>query len=338
MNKSNFAEYLTIFLSSYLPTRRSVSANTVSSYCDTFRLLLRYYRDVMKIKVESLQLADITQETVEGFLDWLESERNCGVSTQNQRLAAIHSFIRYVQIEEPDKLLQFQRVLSIPQKKKAAPTVTYLSKEDVALILAQPDVTRTSGRRDLVIISVLYDTAARVQEICDLRVQDLRLEKPASIRLTGKGNKARDVPILSGTVELLKRYIEENRLQPADKVSYLLFTNRSNEKLTRAGITYILNKYVSMARRNSSTIPEKITPHVLRHTKAMHLCEANVNLIYIRDILGHSDVKTTGIYARANLQMKREALEKISDSPSVSLPQWLKEPDLLNWLKNLGQS
>lgn len=187
-------------------------------------------------------------------------------------------------------------------------------------------------------LSVLYDTGARVQELCDLSARDVRFEKPAHITLTGKGNKSRQVPLLQNTVELLRQYIAEVGLGSPDKLDYPLFCNNQKKAFTRAGVAYILNKYTVMARTTNPQIPEKVTPHVLRHTKAMHLLQADVNVIYIRDILGHVDVSTTGVYARADTRMKRAALEKAQDiSLPSSIPPWAKDQDLLEWLKNYGK-
>jgi site-specific recombinase XerD len=187
-------------------------------------------------------------------------------------------------------------------------------------------------------LSVLYDTGARVQELVDLTVRNIRLENPAHITLTGKGDKSRQVPLLPKTVDLLRQYLAEMNLRTPDKLDYPVFTNNQKKKFTRAGVAYLLDKYAKMARTYNQLIPEKVTPHMLRHTKAMHLLQADVNIIYIRDILGHVDVATTGVYARADTKMKRAALEKADDTklPS-SIPPWAKDQDLLNWLKNLGK-
>lgn len=265
MKPTNFSKYITSFLSSYLPGLRNVSKNTIVSYCDTFRLLLKYCRDFLKIPLEKLSLNDVNVDMITTFLKWLEEDRGCSISTRNQRLAAIHSFIRYVQAEVPENMFQCQKVLDIPFKKKSKPIVHYLTAEDVKLLLAQPDITTSDGRRDLVLLSVLYDTGARVQEVADLVVRDIRLEYPAKIHLTGKGRKSREVPLLSRTTLLLQNYLAERKLTSIDKSNYPLFFNRQRNKLTRAGISYILNKYVQQAITVSPLLPKTVTPHVFRH-------------------------------------------------------------------------
>ena len=193
-----------------------------------------------------------------------------------------------------------------------------------------------SGRRNLTLLSVLYDSGARVQELVDLKVGDVRLDDPPILTLTGKGRKKRQVPIMSNTKTLLRQYMDESSLTQEGKLDHPLFFNRQRSKMTRAGICYILNKYVSQAKAKSAIIPNDITPHVLRHSKAMLLLQSGVNLIYIRDFLGHADIATTEIYARTDTETKRKALEKaypdIIDTP---LPRWNKDEALLTWLTSL---
>lgn len=336
MKANDFATHLTEFLSHYLPELKNVSTNTISSYCDTFRILLSYCQDVEGMRIEKLSIGDMKPELVDRFLQWLETERNNSISTRNQRLGAIHSFVQYLQPREPRLLLNFQQILAIPVKKTARKPIKPLTKESVALILRQPDTSTAKGRRDATILCFLYDTAARVQEICDLHIEDVRLEHPASVRILGKGRKTRTVPLLPSTAQNLKSYLIENHLLAPEKSHLPLFTNRDGNPLTRAGLTYILNKYVKSASKCDESVPEKISPHILRHTKAMHIYESGNNLIYVRDFLGHVDIKTTGIYARSSLNMKRQALEQVSDSPVPDMPSWQKSKDMITWLKSFG--
>lgn len=169
--------------------------------------------------------------------------------------------------------------------------VEHLSPEAMQLLLAQPDRNSLKGRRDLTLLSVLYDTGARVQELIDLRVCDVFLDTPAVLQLTGKGNKTRRVPLMKNTVILLHRYKLEQKLDSPSKNEYPMFTNNQRNKLTKEGVAHILSKYVAAARKTSTIVPPKVRPHMLRHSKAMHLLQAGVNLIYIRDFLGHVDLK-----------------------------------------------
>ena len=194
MKPTDFASHLTEYLTNYLVSQKNVSRNTILSYRDTFKLLLRYCRQVKKIAVEKITMDLLSNVLVVDFLGWLETERGCSISTRNQRLAAIHSFFRFVQSEQPAGIFHFQKVIAIPQKNVQKVAVRYLSPEAIKLLLEQPNAQSVRGRRDLTLMSVLYDTGARVQELIDLKPCDVLVEQPSVITLTGKGDKARGVP------------------------------------------------------------------------------------------------------------------------------------------------
>lgn len=202
-------------------------------------------------------------------------------------------------------------------------------------LLAQPDPSTRHGLRDLTLLSLLYDSGARVQEITDLKLKDIRLTNPAMVTLTGKGRKARQVPLMKETCKLLDAYIRNFNLN-SEPLTSPLFFNQKGQALSRYGITYILKKYVSQAELDSDT--RKISPHVLRHTKAMHLLRAGVNMIYIRDFLGHVDISTTEVYARIDAEMKRKVFEeKVPNfTPNTTMP-WEEDKDLLQWLTKFGK-
>lgn len=336
MKPTDFARHLTDFFTVWLTTQKNASRNTICSYRDTFKLILRYCQDIKGIPAEKVTMTTLTYELITGFLQWLEVERNSSISTRNQRLAAIHSFFRYVQTEEPSGLLQFQKVISIPVKKGRQPVVEYLSPEAIKLLLEQPDKYCPKGRRDLTLMSILYDTGARVQELIDIKIGDVYLFPSALISLTGKGNKTRRVPIMKNTAALVEKYLAENNLSVKWKQQYPLFTNRQHNQLTKEGVAYIITKYAKIARTKSPEIPAKVRVHNFRHSKAMHLLQAGVNLIYIRDFLGHTDVKTTEIYAKADSETKRKAIENAyPELIDGNLPDWKKDQSLLSWLSEL---
>lgn len=334
MKSDDFSKYLTDFLGHYLPELKNVSENTLATYSDTFRYFLTYCQDVESLKIEKLSIGDLSAELIERYLQWMETNQGNSISTRNNRLAAIHSFVRYLQPREPKYLLKFQQILAIPTKKTPQKAVQPLTKEAVAILLRQPDTSTLKGRRDATILCVLYDTAARVSEICDLRIEDVRFDNPPSIRITGKGMKVRTVPILPETAKNLKSYlIETHRLKP-ECFHTPLFLNRDGEPFTRSGIRYILNKYIKMASVVDNSIPETINPHRIRHTRAMHFYEADNDLVNVRDFLGHTDIKTTSIYARSSLAKKKQAMQKISDSPVTEFASWQQNKDTLEWLKS----
>jgi len=337
MKPTDFAIHLTAFLSVYLPGARNLSSNTILSYRDTFRLLLAYCRDCENIPTEKLRIAAFDDKMLLRFLDWLQHERGCSIATRNIRLAAIHSFFRYAQAQEPGLLLNCQLVLNVPFKKCQQPIIQHLTPEQTRDLLAAPGFTSRISRRDTTLLSVLYDTAARVQELCDLLVRDVRLDKPAIISLTGKGGKTRHVPLVANTVKLLRSYMEENGLLRNGSQDIPLFVNQRHAKLTRGGVSYILQKYADKVLEEHPDFSKNPTPHCLRHSKAMHMYQAGVSLIYIRDFLGHVDIATTDLYARADVESKRKLLEDVCPSltPIDTLPDWSNDQNLLDFLNNL---
>lgn len=339
MKPTKFAYHLTTYLSKYLPGKAGISRNTILSYRDTFSLLLLFCSEDKDMIIEKITLHTLTKDLIDEFLTWIETHRGCTVSTRNQRLSAIHSFFRYLQLEEPNHIFLCQQILAIPIKRTGRRAIHYLSIDGIKMILNAPDTTCARGRRDLVLLSLMYDTGARVQEIADLTVADIRLENPATVKLTGKGNRSRLVPLMTPTTKLLDQYLSEQGYKHAQYGSCHVFRNRSDGKLTRSGIAYILSKYVETARTvKPELIPEKVSPHCFRHSKAMHLLQSGVNLVYIRDLLGHATIKTTEMYAKADSLMKRKALEKAYQSTSPStMPVWQQNRSLLKWLKELGQ-
>jgi len=272
---------------------------------------------------------------ITAFLNWLQASRHNSVSTRNQRLAAISSFYRWMQSQDPTQLACCQDILAIPAKKQTQPAVNHLTVEQTRRLLAQPDRSTRQGRRDATLLATLYDTAARVQELADLAVRDIRLEPPALVALTGKGSKTRHVPLTDNTAALLAAYLTEHGLNRPGHDDHPVFFNQHGNKLSRGGIAWITHKYQTMTADPTLT-NANISPHTLRHTKAMHLYEAGIPLPYIRDILGHVDLSTTEIYARASTEAKRKALEAAyTDIVTDDLPEWNQDPGLLDWLTKL---
>lgn len=336
MQPTDFAQALTTYLSIYLPGQKNVSPHTIHSYRDTFKLLLGYCQGVRGLAIERLSLRELDDKFIIDFLEWLETARQNQIATRNQRLACIHAFYRYLQAEDPVGLWSYQKILALPMKRTPRPAIPHLMPEALQVVLAQPDRATRNGRRDATLLAVLYDTGARVQELLDLRIRDIRLEPPPLITLTGKGNKTRQVPLMSPTARLIKQYLDEWQLVQMGTLDNPVFFNRQRQKMTRAGVAFILDKYANAARQHSTGIPEHVSPHMLRHSKAMHLLQAGVNLVYIRDLMGHADIATTEIYAKADTELKRKALEQAYPSLiSDELPDWTKDDALLEWLNQL---
>ena len=336
MKPTDFSVAVTRFLGSYLPGQRNVSTNTVKAYRDTFMLLLRYLRDERGLAPEKVTLADLKCDLIVGFLDYLKTGRHASPQTVNQRLAAIRSFTRYVQVEHPELLLECQRILAIPSQRWQKPAIDYMTTSALAALLAQPDLRTVEGRRDATLLTLLYDTAARVEELVSLAVRDVRLEAPAQVCLSGKGRKNRVVPLMAATARLVAEYVDEHQLRRLERVAGPLFCNRRGERLSRSGVRYVIDKYSRIARSSCDVLPERVIPHTFRHSKAMHLLQAGNPLTTVQAILGHADLRTSQIYAQADLTMKRQALEKAAVTPpAAGPPSWQKDKGLMDWLRSL---
>lgn len=339
--KADLPYYLAQFLSKYMPGEKNASHHTIQSYSTTFRLLLIFFEQAKAIAPEHLSIADLTRDAIIEFLDWIESGRGCSITTRNQRLVAIHSFVRFVQKQSPENLFEFQKILNIPDKKCAKTVVPFLTGDEMRILLSMPDPSTPNGYRDMVLMSLLYDSAARVQEIIDMKVKDLRLDRPAVITLHGKGQKSRNIPIIEKTKTMLESYLQKNlKYTGIGDGEQHVFVNQKKQPLTRWGISYIINKYVSKAEfQEGFDIRFSVTPHVFRHSKSVHLLQAGVNLIYIRDFLGHSDCSTTQIYAKADTEMRRKALEAayVDILPTCDLPDWSDDKNLMDFLITLSR-
>lgn len=339
MKTPDFHYYVSQFFNSHLSGQKNVSKNTIISYATTFKQLLIFCEEVKRIKAERLTLNLIDEGLITDFLNWLEKTRNVSLTTRNQRLVALHSFFRYVQKNFPIHMDLSAKILNIPYKKAPKTVVAYLCEDDMRTLLEQPSRNAQDGFRDMVLLSVLYDTGARVQELVDIRIKHIRLEKPAVVILHGKGDKTRHVPIMPRTVNLLRSYLASYRKNPG--IAYgenPLFFNCRGEPLSRWGVSYIINKYVEKAQASGDLrVGFPITPHTFRHSKAMHMLHAGINLFYIRDILGHVDVSTTEIYARADTEMKRKAIEASCKDilPDEDFRDWNESSDLMSFLNSL---
>lgn len=343
LTEHSLGKYIGPFFSYYLTAERGVSPHTLRSYSSTMTSYLDYLEKEKNIHTDKVTTAALCKNTVLDYLLWLEKSCGVSVSTRNQRLAAIHSLCRYLQHADVTHIDRWQEILSIKAKKTRPKPMSYLSVDGIKLLFEQIPTDTINGRRNLTMLALLYETGARVNELILLRPCDLHLDAPAYLVVRGKGNKNRSVPLQKKPVSMLKQYLTENHLDCAEMQSEPLFTNRVGERLTDAGVTYLLMKYVTLAHeKNPDIVPEKLTPHCLRHSKAMHLLQAGVKLVYIRDILGHVSVLTTEIYARADTKQKREALEEayqdiIPVAERGKEPSWENNKSLKEWLKSLGR-
>ena len=339
MNERDFSYYLTHYFLVYLPGDCGFSPHTIESYRDTFKQLLNYMKAVQNIPPQKMMLELFTGQMIRQFLDHLEKQGR-SVTTRNQRLAAIKAFTNYLTYEDPSHLFQYQQILMIRAKKCAEPVVSYFTVEGAAALLGQPDATTRHGYRDMLLLSLLYDSGARVSEIIQIQIGDIRLTKPYTILLHGKGNKDRIVPLSDKTAQLILHYLKKEKLQAPEYHCRILFTNPQGKPLTRAGVSYVLKKYADQVKlENPELLPKQVTPHCVRHSKAMHLLQAEVALIYIRDFLGHSQIRTTEIYAKTDSEVKRKALAnaypELVANVSKNMKSWKEDLDLIRWLDDL---
>lgn len=329
----NLGEYISSFFTTYLTGERAVSPNTIKSYRDSWKELIKFMMDEYSLKQEKLKINDLTVKRVQEFLLWIERERKCSKKTRNLRLTAIRTFCKYVLFEDVGNMAELQKILELKFQKTPLPARKYMNADGIKLLLEQPDQDNDKGFRDLVILSLMFETGCRVQELVDFSVNSVSFVHE-TIVIVGKGNKARILNLSKDILAMLQQYLKKFGIDSPKDLSHPLFFNSREQRFTRQNITSILRKYAEKARViDPNLIPENLTPHCIRHSRAMFLLQAKIPTIYIRDILGHSSVTTTEIYAKADTAMKREALEKayVKVTPD-SKPIWEGNDDLLKFL------
>jgi site-specific recombinase XerD len=328
------------FFQEYLPTLRGMSHHTIRSYRDGMILFLGFAKTDCGRPIESLTIADITAERIGRFLAWLESDRRNRISTRNTRLAGLHTFARFLVAENPEHMAALQQVLGIPFKRgaRAAP-IEYLETKEVEALLAGIDRKTPAGQRDYAMFSFMFNTGARVHEIVNLRVRDVRLEPPYQVRFIGKGNKVRLCPIWPSTAQIMKELIQKQYADHQDVAGQHIFLNGRGEPLTRFGVRYLLQKHVGACAEAVPTLAGKrIHPNSLRHTTAIHLLKAGVDFATISQWLGHASLNTTMRYARADIDLKRQALAQVF--PGILAPPKggafvFRDDDITGWLRRL---
>jgi len=327
----SLAALLENFFTQRLMLQRRVSAHTIASYRDTFRLLLQFMQKRLQRAPSTLALEDIDAPVVVSFLDDLEKARAVTARTRNLRLTAIHSFFRYVAFEAPTHAAQIQRVLAIPTKRFQRALVPFLSRQEVDALLAAADQRTWSGRRDHALILLAVQTGLRLSELTGLRQEDLRLGTGAHVRVIGKGRKERCTPLSKNTRAVLTAWLREP-LRASDQP---LFPNARGGRLSSHGVHYLLAKHVSAAAEVCPSLKQKrVSPHVLRHTTAMDLLHEGCEQCVIALWLGHESIETTQVYLDADLEMKQRILDKTTP-PSSKPGRYRPDDKLLAFLKSL---
>jgi site-specific recombinase XerD len=321
------------FFVSYLQSTRGASGHTVRAYRDALKLFFVLLAGQKRKQIAELDLDDIQAEAVLAFLDHIESKRSNSAVTRNCRLAAIRSFVQHLLRNDVTRAGQYGRILAIRTKRATHRAATYLEPEEARAVIAAVDTRSPRGRRDHALLLLLYNTGARVSEALTLRSGDLRLERPRQVRFLGKGRKERICPLWSETASALRRVIRP------DSGNNLIFKSHRGTPLSRDGVAYLLRKYVRLAAKGQS--PQQlrhVTPHMLRHSCAVALLQAGVDVSVIRDYLGHASVATTSRYITTNLQMKRQVLDafwKRAGLAPTGARKWQPSPELLAFLQQL---
>lgn len=309
MSKIEFSALLQKFLLNYLVNDKGCTAATTESDKLGFRSLIRYYTNTKNINLKKLNFDCFNAKSIKEYYTWMEESCNNSINTRNHRQAVINSFAKFVINERPHLIKNMQEILSIPKKKHTIAEVRYLKIESVKALLESIDRHSLKGERDFLMVSLLFTTGIRVSELISINVEDISLEDPATILIHGKGRKNRYVPILSYLKKPFENFLVTRRKQKGVSLDSPVFVNHSNNRFTRQGIAYVIKKYASKVRtKNPALIPFEISPHTMRHSAAMGMLDSGIDLMTIKTFLGHENITTTEIYAKADAKEKAEAI------------------------------
>ena len=330
---------LVTFFEDFLPAQRGLSPNTIRSYRDALLLFLRFTAREARRTVDRLDVPDLTVERVTRFLAWLEAERGNGIASRNARLGAIHVFARFLSGQHPEHMGSLQRIIGMPFKRGSVQApIEYLDRTELDALLKTMDRSTDLGRRDYALFAFMFNTGARVQEVLDVRVADIRLEAPPQVRLLGKGRKTRICPLWPATAGLLRDLIARHS-PGAEADSPLVFKNARGLPLTRYGVRYLLRRYVRKASQLAPSLrSKKLHPHCIRHSTAVALLKSGIDFATISQWLGHAGLNTTMRYARADLDLKRRALAQVfpdAVGPPPGGRLLLDGSELVGWLRRL---
>lgn len=326
--KNNIFEYIDKYFNIHLINEINASTKTIDNYKYSFKLLFKFINDKCSYKIKDFDLDKFTKEFVLDFLSWIEECRNNTISSRNLRLASIKSFTSFI-IQYEIGNSELIRILKIPRKKDIKRTPSILTEDEVKFLLQQPNVKVKKGRRKLAILSLLYDSGVRIDELLSLKVENINFENIKTVKvLHGKGNKQREVPISDDVALILNTYIKDYNLIQND----YLFSNYKKEKLSSNAIRKIIDENVKLAKNQKPDFPNKVNPHGFRHSKATHLINKGVSVVEVKEFLGHADLSSTQIYITTDLLKKREALKTIECKLSYSNNQ-LNSVD--EWIDNI---
>jgi site-specific recombinase XerD len=327
-----FWQYVRDYLTVNLLKIRGLSPRTVDSYRESLSMYCTFLKEKRAVAFSQASFELLTRESVTDFLTWLRTEKNCCVSTCNLRLSALKSFLKYCGETNIELYAVYQRVKGVPLTKTAKIPVGHMTNAAFKALLAQPNIRTGKGRRNRMIIMLMYDTGTRVQELVDLKLADLHLdEHDPFITVTGKGYKIRSIPLMDKTAAHLKAYLRRFHCEKGSRTGRPLFYSPRDGRphaLSTDAVAIMLKSYGKAARKECSEVPERVHPHLIRHTRATHLYRAGMPLSYIAEFLGHASVTTTTIYATPSIEMMRGALAKADPQAAAETALWRQEESL----------
>lgn len=318
MRKTHFIKQLSIYFDTYLPENKKCSKNTISAYADGFVLFFQFFAEKKGKAHYLIDYDDLSPQLFDEYVVWMQNEKHYSPASQKQRMSALTSFLKYASRHDIAALGAFHSATSSHTPKIPDSDFPYFSTDEIRIILKLPKCNGYSGCRDMVILSLMYDSAARAQEICDLCIKDRTIAKTSKVKLHGKGNKTREVPICQNVAKMIQKYLKERDKSFTVNKNEFLFSSQRAEKMTTACIRNLVSKYVALAKEENPTMfnEKSYSPHSFRHSKAIHMLEAGVPLIYIRNFLGHESVSTTEVYARVS----QAGLTKILKEREITVP------------------
>ncbi len=332
---NSFGNIVLGFFKDYLVSTKGLAVNSVSSYSDCMRLLFLFASKKLNRKIENLEIENLTDEIIIDFLNYIENERNNLPQSRNQRLAIIKTFFSFVAGKCPELIHVAERISKIAFKKAETKTIIPLTEDELKAFFVGINTDDTKGIRDLMIFRLMYNTGARVSEIINIKLSDLSLDSGGTIMLHGKGNKERIVALFPETIDLIKQYL--NLRESENITSNFLVLNKHKRQMTRQGINYLVTKYVNIAgKTNKEILSKNVTPHTFRHTLAFHMIKSGLNIVTVKDILGHEDINTTSQYIKIDNQMKAKAIEKVNPFKNTEVKPIWQNVGVMAFLTNLS--
>lgn len=342
MKQTLLIKQLSEYFDVYLPSNKKCAKNTIASYADGFVTLFQFFKEEKGRPHYRIGYPDMTVSAMDEYVLWMQNKKNYSAASQKQRISALSAFLKYASGREMEALSAYNAVSGVQTPKIPRTCFPYFTADEIKILLSMPGHTGKMGWRDAAMLSLLYDSGARAQELCDMRICDISFAKTPCIRLHGKGRKTREIPVSSDVAKIIKRYLAESGKNLKEHRNEHLFPSQRSDRITKACVRNLVRKYVSMAKEERPDLfkEEGYSPHSLRHSKAIHMLEAGVPLIYIRNFLGHESVQTTEIYLRVHQGSVAKILQERKGEnpvPNTDETTHVKNQDIPDFLKNARQ-